>query len=357
MPGNAFHVEKFDEEFYLKHLKDFLPDKIVDIHTHVWLKGMVSPPSNKNLKSVSWPSKVAEDNSIEHLMGCYNQCFPDKTLIPLLFSQIMDKKSLDATNSYVAQCAYKYDFPALAVTRPDWDTEKFKDSIEKNNFLGTKVYLNFASDSIPVKEITIFDFLPHHQLEVLNEKSWIVMLHLPRDQRLRDPVNLEQMLEIERDYPNVRLIIAHVGRAYCPEDVGNAFEVLAETEKMMFDISANTNAEVFEQLIKAVGTKRILFGTDLPITQMRMKRVCENGNYVNIVPKGLYGNVSGDKNMREASAAEAAKLTLFIYEIIAAFRLASERTGLSRDEIDDVFYGNAIRLIEDVKKRNKRRAD
>ena len=113
------------------------------------------------------------------------------------------------------------------------------------------------------------------------------MLHIPREKRLKDPVNLAQMLEIERRYPNVKVIIAHVGRAYCPEDVGNAFEVLAETENMMFDFSANTNAEIFQQLIKAVGTKRIMFGSDLPITRMRLRRIYENGTYINLVPEGL----------------------------------------------------------------------
>ena len=76
-------------------------------------------------------------------------------------------------------------------------------------------------------------------------------------------MNLTQIVEIEKNYPNVKLIIAHVGRAYCPEDVGDAFEVLAESRKMLFDISANTSAENFERLIRAVGPRRILFGSDL----------------------------------------------------------------------------------------------
>ena len=127
--------------------------------------------------------------------------------------------------------------------------------------------------------------------------------------------------------------------------MGDAFEVLADTENMMFDISANTNAEVFEQLIKAVGPKRILFGSDLPILRMRMRRICENGIYVNLVPKGLYGDVSGDRNMREVDAAEAGKMTFFMYEEIDAFRRAAEATGLSREDIEDVFYNNAHRII------------
>ena len=55
---------------------------------------------------------------------------------------------------------------------------------------------------------------------------------------------MTQMIEIEKAYPNIKVIIAHVGRAYCPEDVGDAFETLAETRPMRFDISANTYEEI-----------------------------------------------------------------------------------------------------------------
>jgi predicted TIM-barrel fold metal-dependent hydrolase len=174
------------------------------------------------------------------------------------------------------------------------------------------------------------------------------MLHVPRDDRLRDPINLAQILEIEKKYPGVQVILAHVGRAYCPEDVGDAFEVLAETEHLRFDFAANTNDWVFEQLIKAVGPKRILFGSDLPILRMRMRRICEDGLYVNLVPQGLYGDVSGDKNMREVSGDEAAKLTFFMYEELLAFKRAVERTGLTQKDIEDIFYHNGKALIESV---------
>jgi len=197
-----------------------------------------------------------------------------------------------------------------------------------------------------VDQIRIFDFLPHHQLEVLNEHGWIVMLHIPRCARLRDPVNLADMLEIDRRYPKAKVIIAHVGRAYCPQDVGDAFAVLKETQRLLFDISANTNATVFEQLIRTVGPRRILFGSDLPITRMRMRRICEKGNYVNLVPKGLYGDVSDDKHMREVAGGQAEALSFFLYEEIDAFRRAAQATGLTTADMEDVFYANAARLID-----------
>ena len=181
------------------------------------------------------------------------------------------------------------------------------------------------------------------------------MLHIPRDGRLRDRINLSQMLEIENRYPRVKLIIAHIGRAYCPEDIGDAFDVLSETNNMMFDFSANTNVGIMVKLIRAVGSKRILFGSDMPILRMRMRRVCENGIYVNIVPRGLYGDVSGDKHMREVEGEEAERLTFFMYEEIDAFRRAAEETGLAFSEIEDIFCNNAARIIEEAKTQGSRK--
>lgn len=184
--------------------------------------------------------------------------------------------------------------------------------------------------------------------KLIYQQDWITMLHLPRDKRLRDPVNLSQMIEIEQKYPKIKLIIAHVGRAYCLEDVGNAFEVLSQTKSMLFDFSANTNPAVFSKLIKAVGPKRILFGSDLPITRMRMRRICENGVYVNIVPKGLYGDISGDKHMRETEGSGADSITFFLYEQIKSFLDAAKNGDLSSGDIEDIFYNNGRKIIDTI---------
>ncbi len=343
-----FEVKEVDKKFYEERVREFLPEKIIDIHAHVWLDkftvGKEAAP-----RRVRWPNRVAVDNSIEDLLETYRLMLPGKQVTPFMFTTMLPRENLDAGNDYVSQCEKKYNFPALIFSDPRWGAEELEQKIVTGNFVGAKAYLAHSPDYIPQAEVRIFDFFPHHQLEVHDRDGRIVMLHIPRNGRLKDPVNLAQMLEIEKRYPNLKLIIAHVGRAYCAEDVGNAFEVLAETENMMFDFSANTNAQVFEQLIKAVGPKRIMFGSDMPVLRMRMRRICENGVYINVVPKGLYGDVSGDKNMREVEGREAERLTFFLYEEINAFRRAAEATGLARSDIEDIFYNNAHRIIESAK--------
>jgi predicted TIM-barrel fold metal-dependent hydrolase len=350
--SRLFDVKGVDRRLYRAKLQGFLPERIIDVHAHVWLKDFrKAPPTGR---AVTWPLRVAAQDPVEDLVETYELLFPGKAVKPLMFSFVESHQDdFEAANAYVSRAAREHGFVALVFASPQWSAQRLEREIREGGFLGAKVYLTLSPADIPVDQIRIFDFLSHHQLEVLNEHGWIVMLHIPRSGRLRDPVNLADMLEIDRRYPRTKVIIAHAGRAYCPEDVGDAFTVLRETKHLLFDISANTNAAVFEQLIRTVGPRRILFGSDLPITRMRMRRICENGNYVNLVPKGLYGDVSEDKHMREVEGEQAAALSFFLYEEIGAFRRAAQATGLTPADIEDVFHGNAVRLIDSAAGRKE----
>jgi predicted TIM-barrel fold metal-dependent hydrolase len=344
-----FEVKPVDREFYESRLRNFLPERIIDIHTHIWLESLMAKSPDADSRTVSWPSRVARDNSVEDLLETYRLLLPEKSVTPLVFPSATNCADLGDLNRYVAESAARCDLPALVLASPEWSADEFEERILTGGFLGAKVYLTFAPSHLSAGEVRIFDFLPPHQLDVLDRHGWLVMLHIPRPGRLGDPENLAQMLEIEQRWPNARVIIAHVGRAYCPEDVGDAFERLAGTERMLFDISANTNEDVFRELIRAVGPRRILFGSDMPILRMRMRRICEAGRYINVVPRGLYGDVSDDPHMREVDGDEAERLTFFLYEEIDAFRRAAEAEGLTRTDVEDIFHNNAGRLLDQAR--------
>jgi predicted TIM-barrel fold metal-dependent hydrolase len=337
-----FAVNQVDKTFYKERLQDFLPDKILDVHTHVYLP---DPNEYNSGRSVSWPSRVANANPIEDLEETAQLMFPGKTYIPLMFGMPSEGIDLAESNAYVSRCSKSKGYPALLLTRPEMTAEEVEAGILQGGFLGIKVYLNFAPEYIPTSEIRIFDFLPHSHLEVCDHHGLTVMLHIPRSKRLQDPLNIAQLIEIEQTYKNLHLIVAHVGRAYTKQDVGDAFDKLKVTKNMVFDFSANTNAWVFEQLINAVGSSRILFGSDLPITRMRMKRIERDGIYVNLVPRGLYGDVSDDPNMDELDPPESDQLTFFLYEEIEAMRQAALNTGLGREDIERIFWSNAANIF------------
>ena len=224
--------------------------------------------------------------------------------------------------------------------------DELEAKVKAGGFIGLKPYLSNCPSYIPSNEVRIFDFLPPAQLEVANKNGWIIMLHIPRNKRLGDPVNIAQIMEIEEKYPNVKLIVAHVGRAYTDADFGNAFEILKNTKNMMFDFTANLYTPAITEGIKTVGVDRFLYGTDLPIAVMRMYRIVENGDYFNVVPKGYYGDVTGQAHMREE---ENDQISLMAYEQLLAFKRSAAELKLSDTDVEKILYSNAKALCDSMK--------
>ena len=343
---SLLEVKEFDKCFYEQRLRDFLPKTFIDCHTHIWLDEQNHFCEDTASRSCAWPNMVAKDNSVEDLIETNRLLFPDNKVISVLYGQPMITIDLKKNNDYVAACAEKYGYPALYISHPDQSCESIEREFEKHPcFKGLKVYLQFAPPYIPSDEIRIFDFLPHKHLALANKHGWTVQLHIARPRRLADPVNYVQLRQIEEQYPDLQLIVAHLGRAYANEDVGDALDYLKDTKKTVWDFTANTNQQVMERVLDQFGPDRFLYGTDFPIFRMKARRTVENGFYINEIPAGSLGDVSTDRHMREIPFPEAEKITFFIYEEIDACRRACEHLGLGKQDVEKIFYGNAMRVF------------
>ncbi len=347
-----FEVTANDKRIYEEELKDFLPDKILDFHTHVWKdeqldKVPVDPDEVKRI--VTWPSLVALDNSFEDLEETYRLMFPGKDVSALMFANA-GAGSADKMNAYVSDCSKTSGWPALYFSHPKESADEVEKKIREGGFLGIKSYLDLSPKYIPEAEIRIFDFFPKEQLKRMDEMGAIVMLHIPRNGRLKDPVNLAQIAEIKEEFPNVRLVIAHIGRAYVKEDIGNAFDILDKYPDLVYDFTANCCEYAITEVIRHAGAKNVLFGTDMPILRMRTHRIEENGTYINLIPPGLYGDPKQDSHLREVTPEEAEKITFFCYEELLAFKRAAKTLNLTKEDVEDIMYGNAVRLIEGARK-------
>ncbi|HHX54444.1 MAG TPA: amidohydrolase family protein [Clostridiales bacterium] len=351
-----FPITAYDREEY-ESIKELLPPKMIDIHCHVWRNSDIDKSGDENKgprRTVTWPDLVAAENPIEDLFETYRLMFPGIEVTPLIFGTTGGSssapESMKPQNRYIAKVSKEHGIPALYYSHPRQSAEELEVAIKIGNFRGIKSYLDLSPAYLPEKEIRIYDFFPPEQLEVIDRMGGIVMLHIPRPCRLRDPVNIAQIIEIKQRWKKLRLIIAHIGRAYCVSDVGDALERLCacpDCDDLLFDFCANTNAEVMRQLLDAVGPKRVLWGTDLPITRMRMRRIEENGTYINLVPPGMYPSEVPDPHLREVCEEEAEKITFFMYEEIKAMKQALENSkNASPEDACDIFYGNAARLLE-----------
>ncbi len=327
---------EYDRSVYETELKNFLPGCMVDFHTHISQCDL--PRADGGI--TAWANLVADELPCEKLIETYRTLFPEQTVTPLVFGDVNYR--IPEINTYVAKASKKQRFPALMRSSWDMSAQELEENAKQYGFLGLKPYLGDAPSYLPASELRIFDFLPHEHLKAADRNGWIVMLHIPRSKRLRDTVNLAQMLEIEEKYPNAHVVIAHIGRAYTKEDLGDAFTLLRETKHLVFDFTANLFDEATDACLDAVGSERLLFGSDLPIAAMRMYRVTEGGSYINVIPRGLYGDVSDDPHMRETDERD---VTLMIYEQLRAFCRVAQKRRMTDAEVENVLYGNAKRIL------------
>lgn len=332
----GFQLTDYDKRVYEEELCDFLPDKIVDSHTHVSEKDQ----DINNFRDY-WVNRVAVEWPIDDLEQTYADLFTGKKVIPVIFGH--PEANLQKTNEYVKSVSNKTKYPALFCTHYNMSAELLEKEVIAGNFQGLKPYNNNCKEGVVGGNADIYEFISEEQFNIANKYGWKVVLHISKPDRLKNESNVKTLLDIEQKYPNVKLIVAHIGRAYSPEDLGNALETLAaNSQKMMFDFSANTYSYAIEKCINLMGAKRVLFGTDMPIAKMRMYRINENGTYVNVVPRGLYGDVSGDIHMRES---DEKNITNFTYEILRAFKKAATNLSLTKKDIEDIMCNNAAKLF------------
>ena len=339
------NYQPYDKAFFEENLHPYLPERFIDCHTHIW-KDAFCTFRDENHRSCGWPGMVAKDNTIEDLMETNRELFPGHEVVSVLYSHTNVTVDLSKANPYVAESARKTGFPALYVAHPSQSAEEVeRDVLANPEFKGLKVYLEYAPSYIPNQEIRIYDFLTPEHLALANKHHWIVQLHIPRPGRLADPVNYVQMLEIEQKYPDLQLLIAHLGRAYADEDVGKGLAYLKAMEKTVWDFTANTNQHVMELVLEQFGPERFIYGSDFPIFRMKARRTVENGFYINEIPAGSLGDVSSDRHMREIAFPEAGKITFFIYEEMASAIRACHKLGLGQTDIDRIFWSNSARIF------------
>ena len=329
--------EHLDARVYEDEICPWLPPEIVDIHTHVALPEHVGPISQERI-AANWALEVGVEQSWEQLRKNYQALFPKQRVWVLAFGGVFQEVDIEANNSYVLSGINdpRNEASGLLVTRPEWDAGVIAEGMSAG-FVGIKPYPDLAPQG--PGEVSIFDFVPRSHLEALNELEGILMLHLPRAGRLGDEDNIRELLELSESYPSIKLIVAHIGRAFCLPTAQKGLPSFVEKESVWFDTSANLNADVFHCAIETVGVDRLLFGSDLPITLMRGVREHVGEEYIN------YTDAPYSWNTNRKSPEDEARYTYFLYEELRALIAAAERSGVGKAGLEKILYSNSAKLL------------
>ncbi len=332
-----------DAAFFAEHIDPWLPERIFDVHVHINdLSLRVEEMTDERRREI-WVTEVAEPMSAETLDRCDDLVYPGRGVGHLAFGWPGLEMDLEGTNEYARNECVKRNWPALALLRPQWSAERVAEELAKPGVIGLKPYYALIGTDPTTRdkyiEASIFDFLPHHALEVADDRRAWITLHVPKADRLGHPDNIREIKEIRQRYPNIMLVIAHFGRCYTLEHATGAFEQLADDDGLFFDNSAVLNPAVHKLALQQFGPRRILYGTDNPVFYMRGRREWRGDKYINHTDADLHFN-----KHRERPSIEA-RYTLYMYEALRAIKQACDEVGVEANGIEAMFAGNAERLL------------
>ena len=332
-----------DRCVYERELRGFLPDKIMDAHVHIFNQSCLNEGATFSAQNVF--QKFGGVFSFEQCLEWAGKLLPDQRFHLNCFGLPSFESDLEASADYCGKITDNERYFGMALISPHDSAEAAIHRVERNRLIGYKPYLDFVEWKAP-RDITIHDMLPAPQMEVADSRGLAVMLHIPRGERLADPVNQAQMVELCQRYPRTQIIFAHIGRAYYLSNVTGFLEGIAACPNAYIDTAMVNHEGVLEYAFKHFPRERILFGSDAPIAFLRGKSVEINNQYAYLMAEDYaIGSSIFD-------ARQAVTFTSFYYEQLRGIKLAAERSDLDRVEIENLFFNNAQRLFLSVAGNN-----
>ena len=102
----GIQLTDYDKKIYEEKLADFLPDKMIDAHAHVWTDGMKRKSPAERKGCVSWTELVAPNMTYEDINETNRILFPGKSVTPVLMGS--PTCYLDPVNAYVSDIIKKH---------------------------------------------------------------------------------------------------------------------------------------------------------------------------------------------------------------------------------------------------------
>jgi glutamate-1-semialdehyde 2,1-aminomutase len=341
-----------DRRFWEEHLENWLPRRLMDAHTHIADPAHRLFPMTDTMRRQYWVNELFEAIDAARAERCYRTVFPNRDVNCVAFGMPDLDFDIEAGNAYLQQECPKRGWYSLMVVRPQWTQQKVASLLDGPGVIGVKPYYSLIGLNRETRdahlEASIFEFLPHPVLEVVNDRHAWVTLHVPKAGRLGHPDNLREVRELRRRYPHITMVIAHLGRCYTEPHALEALPAFADDPGIFFDTSAVLNPACHRIALEQFGPKRVLYGSDNPIFYMRGRRQYRDRAYINRTSYPFFFNKE-----REPANIEA-QYTLFMYEDLFAIKQACQQLDISEPKhIQAIFHDNAARLIENIVGRKK----
>ena len=271
-----------------------LPGRVFDAHTHVYDARHFDPVpayfagGHEVARIPEWRRALGElVGGAERLAGALVLPFPStgapaNDINQFAFGAVANAASADGDDAAGA--------PKLATAvlvdpaRPREESEPFMASPSAGGF---KVYHLFATGDhrhVPgttaSQQAYLEEFVPEWVWEEADRRGWFIMLHIVRARALADPDNQRYLVDHCRRYPAAKLVLAHAGRSFNAHHTVSGVGALRGLDNVWFDTSAICEPEAFVAILRELGPRRLMYGSDFPITHLRGRVVSAGDGFI-----------------------------------------------------------------------------
>jgi glutamate-1-semialdehyde 2,1-aminomutase len=310
----------------------FLPQRIYDIHAHLYHTRHFAPGTT--------PAFLDADRG--YGLNDFNEAMarwmPGREVEGLFFGYPRGGNDRAGENAWlreqIAPGVPATNSRALVLAAPTDDPAEVRRLIESGVFIGIKPYRLYA-DVPDTNEATIESFAPEWMWEMCHEHNGVLMLHIMRAGGITDPHNIGTIRRLCRRYPRCRLVLAHVARSFNYRHAREGLRAIADLDNVVVDTSAVTQAGAFRAAIEILGPRRVLWGSDYMVSELRGSCVTQGDGFTWIY--------SDDEPARKLTIFGG--YTLVGIESLMCLREACEDTGMTPADLQDIFRDNALRLL------------
>lgn len=335
-----FTVTELDKQFFDARLKKRLPEKIVDAHAHLCLPENVKDIPQSRIDG-DWALQCGGISmTMEEARYYASSLFPGVDYQFTALPSVIKEGDTEGNNDYIAGLIRNGKVPfGLLGSRPETTPGQIERRFTGEGFAGLKPYPDFVTTHKGA-DVSIFDFLPKSHLALAQKYNRCIVLHLPRAGRFPDENNIRELRTIASEFPDLKIVIAHLGRCFNPVYFEKAAKMLGgDIHHFWFDTSAVLNSEVHALAMDILHEDRIFFGLDMPALLWHGKRRWTETTYINLCREDFPWN-----KHTEGKAAEE-QYTFFVYEQINNLLNTMETLGKSGDYKERVFYKNAFEFF------------
>ncbi len=316
-----------DREFFQRELESFVPSKVFDAHCHIWLENEVP------FRIPGWSGDVGAHEYLQLIEDLHPG--RQKAALFLSFASPENPEGRHRMNEFVGrETARSSAFRGEFFVCPDDDPEWVRQEVRRLGLHGLKCYFWFSKVKEPW-EAGIADFLPEPLVKVAHEEGWFITLHIVKSRALGDPGNVECIRRYCERYPNMKLILAHSARGFQPAHNLEGLPHLVGLDNLYFDTSANCEPIAHQAVLRYFGPKKLMYGSDLPISHMRGRSLSAADSFIWIYEETP---VWGEKHAKIDPV-------MVGLEHLRSVKWACWSERLSDSDVEDIFWNNAALLM------------